>query len=208
MPLPEGPVSRPSKSCPAPDVPAEPGDGGQICGIVPARGHDKLNQEVPMQKISACLWFDNQAEEAAEFYVSVFDNSRIVEVSRYGEPGPGAEGSVLTVAFQLEGQDFLALNGGPVFQFSEAISFVIDCRSQEEVDYFWEKLSEGGETGQCGWLKDRFGVSWQVVPAALGEMMSDPDPEKARRVTEAMLQMTKLDVPTLKLAYEGQVSPQ
>jgi len=161
-----------------------------------------------MQKISACLWFDNQAEEAAEFYVSVFDNSRIVEVSRYGEPGPGAEGSVLTVAFQLEGQDFLALNGGPVFQFSEAISFVIDCRSQEEVDYFWEKLSEGGETGQCGWLKDRFGVSWQVVPAALGEMMSDPDPEKARRVTEAMLQMTKLDVPTLKLAYEGQVSPQ
>jgi predicted 3-demethylubiquinone-9 3-methyltransferase (glyoxalase superfamily) len=160
-------------------------------------------REENMQKITPFLWFDNQAEEAAEFYTSVFQNSRILNVTRYGEPGPGPEGSVMTVAFELDGQEFTALNGGPVFKFTEAISFVVDCQSQEEVDFLWETLSEDGEKGQCGWLKDRYGVSWQIVPTVLDELLSDPDPEKARRVNEAMLQMTKLDIPALQKAYEG-----
>jgi predicted 3-demethylubiquinone-9 3-methyltransferase (glyoxalase superfamily) len=155
-----------------------------------------------MQKITPFLWFDDQAEEAATFYVSVFDNSRIVSVSRYGEAGPGPEGAVMTVTFQLDGQEFTALNGGPVFQFSEAVSFFVHCESQAEVDELWERLSEGGEKGQCGWLKDKYGVSWQIVPTVLGEMLSDPDPERARRVNEAMLTMTKLDIPALRQAYE------
>jgi predicted 3-demethylubiquinone-9 3-methyltransferase (glyoxalase superfamily) len=156
-----------------------------------------------MQKITPFLWFDNEAEKAAEFYTSVIENSRILNVTRYGEPGPGPEGTVMTVAFELDGQEFTALNGGPVFRFTEAISFVINCESQEEVDFLWETLSEDGEKAQCGWLKDRYGVSWQIVPTVLGELLSDPDPEKARRVNEAMLQMTKLEIPALQRAYEG-----
>jgi predicted 3-demethylubiquinone-9 3-methyltransferase (glyoxalase superfamily) len=156
-----------------------------------------------MQKITPFLWFDDEAEEAAEFYTSVFQNSKILNVTRYGEPGPGQEGSVMTVAFELDGQEFTALNGGPVFRFTEAISFVVNCQSQEEVDFLWETLSKDGEEGQCGWLKDRYGVSWQIVPTVLGELLSDPDHEKAKRVNEAMLQMTKLDIPALQQAYAG-----
>jgi predicted 3-demethylubiquinone-9 3-methyltransferase (glyoxalase superfamily) len=155
-----------------------------------------------MQKITPFLWFDNQAEEAANFYTSIFKNSKVGNVARYGEAGPGPEGSVMTVSFQLEGQEFTALNGGPAFKFTEAISFFVDCKSQEEVDELWEKLSAGGEEGPCGWLKDKFGLSWQIVPTVLIEMLNDPDPEKARRVTEAMLQMKKIDIPTLEQAYE------
>jgi predicted 3-demethylubiquinone-9 3-methyltransferase (glyoxalase superfamily) len=155
-----------------------------------------------MQKITPYLWFDSQAEEAANFYVSIFNNSKIVNISRYGEAGPGPVGTVLTVSFELEGQEFTALNGGPAFKFTEAISFFVDCKSQEEVDELWEKLSAGGEEGPCGWLKDKFGLSWQIVPTLLIEMLNDPDPEKARRVTEAMLQMKKIDIPTLEQAYE------
>ena len=155
-----------------------------------------------MQKITPFLWFDNQAEEAANFYTSIFKNSKVGNVARYGEAGPGPEGSVMTVSFQLEGQEFTALNGGPAFKFTEAISFFVDCKSQEEVDELWEKLSAGGEEGPCGWLKDKFGLSWQIVPTLLIEMLNDPDPEKARRVTKAMLQMKKIDIPTLEQAYE------
>lgn len=155
-----------------------------------------------MQKITPFLWFDNEAEEAANFYASIFDNSRILEVSRYGEAGPGPAGTAMTVTFQLDGQEFTALNGGPVFKFTEAISFFVNCESQEEVDELWERLSEGGDKGQCGWLKDRYGVSWQIVPTVLGEMLNDPDPERAKRVTEAMLNMTKLDIAALRQAYE------
>ena len=141
-----------------------------------------------MQKITPFLWFDNQAEEAANFYVSIFKNSKILNVSRYGEAGPQPAGTVLTVTFQLEGMDFTALNGGPHFKFTEAISLYVDCASQAEVDTLWEKLTDGGEESQCGWLKDKYGLSWQIVPARLIELMHDEDPEKARRVTEAMLQ--------------------
>jgi predicted 3-demethylubiquinone-9 3-methyltransferase (glyoxalase superfamily) len=155
-----------------------------------------------MQRITPFLWFDDQAEEAVELYTSVFRNSRVGTVTRYGKAGPGPEGSVMTVSFELEGLQFTALNGGPEFKFNEAISFVVDCRSQEEVDELWEKLSDGGEEGPCGWLKDRFGVSWQIVPTILPELLNDPDPEKAQRVTEAMLQMKKIDIGTLKQAYE------
>src|SRR3990172_3871200 len=155
-----------------------------------------------MQKITPYLWFDKQAEEAANFYVSIFNNSKIVNISRYGEAGPGPVGTVLTVSFELEGQEFTALNGGPAFKFTEAISFFVDCKSQEEVDELWEKLTAGGEEGPCGWLKDKFGLSWQIVPTVLIEMLNDPDPEKARRATEAMLQMKKIDIPTLEQAYE------
>jgi predicted 3-demethylubiquinone-9 3-methyltransferase (glyoxalase superfamily) len=154
-----------------------------------------------MQKITPFLWFDNQAEEAAEFYTSIFGNSRIVQVSRYGDAGPGPKDSVMVVAFELEGQEFTALNGGPLFKFNEAISFVVDCKSQEEVDHLWAKLSDGGEEGMCGWLKDKYGVSWQIVPTALVEMLNDPDPEKAKRVTQAMLKMKKIDIQALKQAY-------
>ena len=161
-----------------------------------------------MQKITPCLWFDNQAEEAANFYVSVFKNSKIEKITRYGEAGHeihGREaGTVMTVEFQIEGQDYLALNGGPVFQFNEAVSFQVHCETQEEVDYYWRKLSEGGDetAQQCGWLKDKYGVSWQIVPAVLPKMLQDQDADKSNRVMQAVLQMKKLDIQTLKQAYE------
>jgi len=155
-----------------------------------------------MQKIIPFLWFDNQAEEAMNFYTSIFKNSKVGNITRYGDAGPGPKGSVMTVSFELEGQEFTALNGGPEFKFTEAISFFVNCKSQEEVDELWEKLSAGGEEGPCGWLKDKFGVSWQIVPTVLIEMLNDPDPEKSKRVTEAMLQMKKIDIQTLKQAYK------
>ncbi|HJW76625.1 MAG TPA: VOC family protein [Thermoleophilia bacterium] len=155
-----------------------------------------------MPKITPFLWFDTQAEEAAEFYVSIFKDSRILDVSRYGEAGPGPVGSVLTVRFELDGQEFLALNGGPQYTFTEAVSFLVDCENQGEVDEFWEKLSEGGEQGPCGWLKDRYGLSWQVTPTVLGRMLTDPDPDKRNRVMQAMLQMKKIDIAGLQKAYD------
>jgi predicted 3-demethylubiquinone-9 3-methyltransferase (glyoxalase superfamily) len=156
-----------------------------------------------VQKITPFLWFDNQAEEAMNLYVSIFKNSKVLGVTRYGDAGPGPKGSVMTAEFQLEGQEFVALNGGPHFKFTEAVSFVVNCQSQEEVDYFWEKLSEGGAESQCGWLKDKFGLSWQVVPTVLIEMLQDKDPEKSQRVMKAMLQMEKIDIKKLKEAYDG-----
>jgi predicted 3-demethylubiquinone-9 3-methyltransferase (glyoxalase superfamily) len=156
-----------------------------------------------MQKITPFLWFDNQAEDAVNFYTSIFKNSRIESISRYGEDTPGIPGKVMTINFQIEGQDFIALNGGPYYTFSSAISFFVSCETQSEVDFLWEKLSEGGEVQQCGWLKDKFGVTWQIVPTILGELMGDQDPVKAQRVTQAMLQMVKLDIQKLKQAYEG-----
>jgi predicted 3-demethylubiquinone-9 3-methyltransferase (glyoxalase superfamily) len=157
-----------------------------------------------MQKIHPFLWFDNQAEEAMNFYVSIFRNSKIGKVVRYGDAGPGPKGSVMTATFELEGQQFTALNGGPHFKFNEAISFVVDCKSQEDVDELWEKLTAGGgQPGQCAWLKDKFGLSWQIVPSALVELLSDPDPQKSKRVMEAMLKMTKIDIAKLKQAYQG-----
>ena len=162
-----------------------------------------------LQKIAPCLWFDDQAEEAAKFYTAIFENSKITNISRYGEAGHEihgrAAGSVMVVAFELDGHAFTALNGGPVFKFNEAISFQISCESQEEVDHYWQKLSEGGDKAaqQCGWLKDKYGVSWQVVPIALIEMMNDPDSAKSQRVTAAMLQMKKLDIAGLRRAYVG-----
>ena len=157
-----------------------------------------------MQKITPFLWFDDQAEEAMQHYVSIFRNSRVLGVTRYGEAGPGPKGSVMIAAFEIEGQRFTALNGGPHFKFTEAISFVVNCETQEEVDHFWDKLGEGGQIQQCGWLKDKFGLSWQIVPSVLIELINDPDPEKSSRVTEAMLQMTKIDIANLRQAYEGQ----
>ncbi len=162
-----------------------------------------------LQKIAPCLWFDNQAEEAAKFYTSIFENSKITNISRYGEAGHEihgrAVGSVMVVAFELDGHAFTALNGGPLFKFNEAISFQINCETQREVDHYWQKLSEGGDEAaqQCGWLKDKYGVSWQVVPVALIEMMTDPDYVKSERVMAAMLQMKKLDIDGLKRAYAG-----
>jgi predicted 3-demethylubiquinone-9 3-methyltransferase (glyoxalase superfamily) len=137
-----------------------------------------------MQKITPFLWFDNQAEEAMNFYTSIFKNSKVGNVTRYGEAGPGPKGSVMTATFELEGQEFMVLNGGPQYKFTEAVSFFVNCNSQEEVDTLWEKLSEGGEEGPCGWLKDKFGLSWQIIPTALGQMLNDPDPEKAQRVMQ------------------------
>ena len=157
-----------------------------------------------MQKITPCLWFDNNAEEAVNHYLSIFRNSKVNKVLRCGDAGPGPKGSVLTIAFQLEGQDFIALNGGPIFKFNEAISLSVDCKSQIEVDDLWEKLSAGGQESQCGWLKDKFGLSWQVVPSALVEMLQDPDPEKAKRVMAAMMKMGKIDIAKLKQAYDRQ----
>jgi len=154
-----------------------------------------------MTKITPFLWFDTQAEEAARFYVSIFKNSKIGKISRYGEGGPGPAGSVMTVEFELDGQRFIALNGGPHFKFNEAISFSIDCKTQSEVDELWKKLSAGGQEVQCGWLKDKYGLSWQVVPAILGEMLNDPDPAKAKRVMAALLKMKKIDIDELKKAY-------
>jgi predicted 3-demethylubiquinone-9 3-methyltransferase (glyoxalase superfamily) len=156
-----------------------------------------------MQKIAPCLWFDTEGEEAAEFYTSVFPNSKIVDVARYGSAGPRSEGSVMTVTFELDGQEFVALNGGPDFTFNEAISFQVYCENQEEVDRFWSVLSEGGEEGPCGWLKDKFGMSWQVVPTRLFELLADPDREKSQRVMAAMLQMGKIEIDELEKAYEG-----
>lgn len=156
-----------------------------------------------MQKITPFLWFDHQAEEAMNFYVSVFNNSKTVSITRYGEAGPGAKGTVMTAKFLIEGQEFVALNGGPVFTFSPAISFVVNCETQEEVDRLWEKLSDGGEKQQCGWLKDKYGVSWQIVPRVLVEMLNDPDPVKSQRVMKAMLPMGKIDIKILNLAYTG-----
>jgi predicted 3-demethylubiquinone-9 3-methyltransferase (glyoxalase superfamily) len=159
-----------------------------------------------MQKIMPCLWFDGQAEEAVNFYVSIFKDATIKSITRYGAAGAEAagmpEGTVMTIAFQLRGQDFLALNGGPAFTFSPAISFIVNCRTQVEVDDLWEKLSEGGETQQCGWLRDRYGVSWQIVPVELTEMIQDKDPGKAERVMRAMLQMDKIDIQRLEQAYK------
>jgi len=155
-----------------------------------------------MQKITPFLWFDDKAEEAMNFYISIFKNSKIVSVSRYGDAGPGLKGTVMTATFQLNGQEFMVLNGGPEFKFTEAISFFVNCETQQEVDELWEKLSEGGEKGQCGWLKDKYGVSWQIVPSALGELMNDQDPEKSKRVMQAMLQMHKIDIKVLKQAYD------
>jgi predicted 3-demethylubiquinone-9 3-methyltransferase (glyoxalase superfamily) len=157
-----------------------------------------------MQKVTPFLWFDNQAEEAMNLYVSLFKNSKVLGVSRYGEGGPGPAGTVMTGTFQLDGQEFMALNGGPYFKFTEAISLFVNCETQGEVDELWEKLSEGGEISQCGWLKDKYGLSWQIVPTALGEMLGDPDPKKAQRVMQAMLQMTKIDIAALRRAYEQQ----
>ena len=162
-----------------------------------------------VQKITPCLWFDDQAEEAVEFYTGIFGNSKIVQVARYGEAGREIHGkpagTVMTVAFELEGQAFTALNGGPMFTFNEAISFQVNCETQGEVDYYWEKLSEGGDVRaqQCGWLKDKYGASWQVVPRVLVEMITDPDSAKSGRVMEAMLQMKKIDIDELKRAYVG-----
>lgn len=159
-----------------------------------------------MQKITPFLWFDDQAEDAVNFYISIFKNSKIVSVARYGEEGAKVsgrlQGTVMTVTFQLDGQEFIALNGGPHFTFSPAISFFVSCETQEEVDELWDKLSEGGEIEQCGWLKDKYGVSWQIVPTVLGELLNDPDPVKSKRVMKAMLQMNKIDIAKLKQAYE------
>lgn len=157
-----------------------------------------------MQKITPFLWFDDKAEEAANFYVSIFKNSKIETVSRYGDAGPGPKGSVMIVQFQLEGQRFTALNGGPIFHFTPAISLLVDCQTQEEVDDLWQKLSAGGRPDRCGWLQDKFGLSWQIIPSALGKLMSDPDPEKSNRVMQAMLQMDKIDIKRLEQAYQGQ----
>jgi predicted 3-demethylubiquinone-9 3-methyltransferase (glyoxalase superfamily) len=155
-----------------------------------------------MQKITPFLWDDNNAEEAINLYLSIFKNSKITKVARYGDAGPGPKGSVMTIGFQLEGQDFIALNGGPIFKFTEAISLSVDCKTQQEVDELWEKLSAGGQPGQCGWLKDKFGLSWQIVPSALVEMLQDKDAEKSKRVMQAMMRMNKLDIAGLKRAHE------
>ena len=157
----------------------------------------------PKQKITTYLWFDREAEEAANLYTSTFKNSKILNVARYGDAGPGPKGTAMTVNFQLDGQEFIALNGGPMYRFTEAISLLVDCETQEEVDRLWNKLTAGGEESQCGWLKDKFGLSWQIIPSALFRLMSDPDPEKSKRVMEAMLQMKKIDVPTLERAHAG-----
>jgi predicted 3-demethylubiquinone-9 3-methyltransferase (glyoxalase superfamily) len=156
-----------------------------------------------LTKITPCLWFDSEGEEAANFYTSIFENSRIVDITRYGSAGPRPEGMVITVDFELDGQPFTALNGGPEFTFDEAISFQVNCESQEEADRFWDTLSEGGQEGPCGWLKDKFGVSWQIVPIALLELIRDPDPERAQRAVKAMLGMKKIDIAEAQRAADG-----
>jgi len=160
-----------------------------------------------VKQITPFLWFDKEAEEAANFYVSVFPSSKLGRIARYGEAGPGEPGAVMTVEFELNGLRFVALNGGPQYKFTEAVSFFINCETQEEVDNYWEKLSEGGEEGPCGWLKDRYGLSWQVVPTVLLELLNDPDQEKAQRVMSAMLQMRKIEIGPLQRAYEGEEQP-
>jgi predicted 3-demethylubiquinone-9 3-methyltransferase (glyoxalase superfamily) len=156
-----------------------------------------------MQKITPFLWFDGQAEEAMKFYTSIFKNSKIVSVTRYGDAGPGPRGTVMSATFELEGQKFMALNGGPLFKFTEAISFFVNCETQQEVDELWEKLSAGGEKSRCGWLKDKYGLSWQIIPSVLGELLGDKDPEKSKRVMKAMLQMDKIDIESLRRAHAG-----
>jgi predicted 3-demethylubiquinone-9 3-methyltransferase (glyoxalase superfamily) len=156
------------------------------------------------QRISPFLWFDQQAEEAAHFYVSIFPNSAVGKIARYTETGPGPNGSVMTVAFELDGQQFTALNGGPIFKFTEALSLVVNCDSQEEVDHYWDRLSEGAQEVQCGWVKDKYGVSWQVVPVAFIELVQDKDPVKVDRVMKAMMKMKKLDLAALEKAYRGE----
>jgi predicted 3-demethylubiquinone-9 3-methyltransferase (glyoxalase superfamily) len=153
-----------------------------------------------MDKVTPCLWFDTAGEEAARFYTSVFPNSRVIDVARYGEAGPRPEGTVMTVSFELDGRSFVALNGGPEFTFSEAISFQVSCESQDEVDTYWSTLSDGGEEGPCGWLKDKFGVSWQIVPTRLTELLGDPDADKSQRVMRAMLSMKKIEIEALERA--------
>lgn len=160
-------------------------------------------KKIQSQKISTCLWFNNNAEEAVKFYSSVFKNSEVGKATRYGKGAPMPEGTILTIPFNLEGQDFLALNGGAAFTFSEAVSFIINCETQQEIDYFWEKLSEGGQIQQCGWLKDQFGVSWQVTPSKLGEMLQSGDSAKSARVFEAVMKMVKLDMEEIEEAYKG-----
>jgi predicted 3-demethylubiquinone-9 3-methyltransferase (glyoxalase superfamily) len=155
------------------------------------------------QKITPFLWFNDIAEEATKFYTSIFRNSKTLNVARYGDAGPGPKGTVMSITFQLEGQEFMALNGGPQFKFTEALSLFVNCATQEEVDDLWAKLSAGGEPGPCGWLKDKFGLSWQIIPGVLGEMLQDKDPQKSKRTMEAMLQMSKIDIKRLKQAYEG-----
>jgi len=155
-----------------------------------------------LQKISPFLWFDQQAEEAARFYISIFPNSSITKIGRYTDAGPGPKGSVMTVAFQLDGQEFTALNGGPVFKFNEAVSFVVNCDTQQEVDHFWERLSQGGQIIECGWLKDKYGLAWQIVPRVLMEMIVDADPAKVDRVMRAMMKMKKLEIAPLEKAYQ------
>jgi predicted 3-demethylubiquinone-9 3-methyltransferase (glyoxalase superfamily) len=157
-----------------------------------------------MSKISPFLWFDNRAEEPANFYVSIFKNSRITDIHRYGEAGPGPKGCVMTVAFELDGEEFTALNGGPRFNFTPAISFVVSCKTQDEVDYFWEKLTEGGVEVQCGWLTDKFGVTWQIVPDGISDYIAGDYEEGSQRATEAMFEMKKLDINVLRSAYEGE----
>ena len=153
-----------------------------------------------MQKITPFLWFDGNAEEAANFYISIFKNSKMGKVSRYGDAGPGPKGSVMSVTFQIEGQEFFALNGGPQFKFTPAISFFVNCETQQEVDDLWEKLSAGGRTDRCGWLQDKFGLSWQIIPTVLGQLLGDKDPQRAKRAMQAMLQMTKIDINKLQQA--------
>jgi len=155
-----------------------------------------------MQKITPFLWFDGNAEEAVNFYTSILKNSRIVNMSRYGEGAPAPKGTVISATFILEGQEFMALNGGPMFTFSPAISFFVKCETQDEIDTLWEKLSAGGKKERCGWLKDKFGVSWQIIPPVLGEMLQDKDPQRAQRVMQAMMQMDKIDIKKLKQAYD------
>jgi predicted 3-demethylubiquinone-9 3-methyltransferase (glyoxalase superfamily) len=164
-----------------------------------AKEHETMS---PKQKITPFLWFDNNAEEAMNHYVSIFKDSRIVDIRRYGDAGPGPKGSVMTGTFEIEGQQFMALNGGPHFKFSEAISLFVNCGTQAEVDDLWDKLSAGGQESRCGWLKDKFGLSWQIIPTALGEMLGDPDPKKAGRVMQAMMKMGKIDVALLQAAYD------
>jgi predicted 3-demethylubiquinone-9 3-methyltransferase (glyoxalase superfamily) len=156
-----------------------------------------------MQTITPFLWFDGKAEEAANFYTSIFKNSKIGKVTRYPEGTPGPAGTVMTVTFEINGQEFMALNGGPQFKFTEAVSFVVNCQTQEEVDEYWKKLSAGGKEIQCGWLKDKYGLSWQIVPTALGEMLQGADPETSKRVMHALMQMVKIDIKVLKQAYDG-----
>jgi len=156
-----------------------------------------------MQKITPFLWFDGNAEEAANFYISIFKNSKMGKISRYGDAGPGPKGSVMSVTFQIEGQEFFALNGGPQFKFTPAISFFVNCETQQEVDDLWEKLSAGGRTDRCGWLQDKFGVSWQIIPTVLGQLLGDKDPQRAKRAMQAMLQMTKIDGKALEQAADA-----